>query len=131
MAKCKICVRDDRQDIDDALRENRDSLRSLAAHFGVSKDGIRRHRAHLEEPRQATESGQDVLPRQLTQPQSATLEPESRADRYRAFVARFSGGRAFSMAEVRSWDYEPEELEVFIETAVECGDLSRRSEPRQ
>ena len=128
---CKICRHANREAIDAAIAANRDSLRSLAAQFGVSKDSLLRHfHTHLE-PRQSTEPEQLTEPRRTAEPRIATSKPSAAVDRYRAFIERFSGGRTFSMTEVRGWDYEPEELEVFIETAVECGDLSRRSEPRQ
>jgi hypothetical protein len=142
---CKICTHADRQAIDAALLANRDGLRIIGAEYGVSKDSLRRHfRAHLE-PRQATEPGQDVLPRQVGEPQSATRasvgvrkppveasasEPDPSLDRYYAFIDRFRGKR-ISRAEVATWGYDPEEVQVFVEVALECGDLSRRSEPRQ
>ena len=126
---CKICVHASRQAIDDALLANRDGLRIIGAQYGVSKDSLSRHfRTHLE-PRQATGLEQLTEPQQVSEPQTATSKPSAAVDRYRAFVQRFSGGRAFSMTEVRGWGYSPEELQVFIEVAVESGDLSRRTEP--
>jgi hypothetical protein len=116
---CKICIHTDRQAIDAAILANRDSLRSLAAQYGVSKDSLSRHfHTHLE-------------PRQAAEPRIATSKPSTRVDRYRAFIERFSGGRTFSMTEVRGWGYSPEELDVLVRLAIERGNLSRRSEPRQ
>src|SRR5262245_10153552 len=129
---CKICIHASRQAIDAALLANRDGLRIIGAQYGVSKDSLARHfHAHLErsEPRQATGLEQLTEPQQVSEPQTATSKPSAAVDRYRAFIERFSGRRAFSMTEVRGWGYSPEELEVFIEVAVESGDLSRRTEP--
>lgn len=128
---CKICIHADRQAIDAELLANRDGLRVIGAQYGVSKDSLARHfHIHLQ-PRQAYEEDvrcqmSDVSsePRQVSASQAATSEPEPDMDRYHAFIERFRGKRV-SRSEVATWGYDPGELEVFIEVALECGDLSR------
>jgi len=121
---CKICTHADARAIDAALLANRDGLRIIGAQYRVSKDSLSRHfRAHLE-PRQAAEPGQDVLPPEVSAPQSTTPH-------YDAFIQRFRGRPPISLTEVRGWGYPPDVLEAFIDVALVRGDLSRRSEPRQ
>lgn len=43
-ASCRACSHDRRDEIDMALAEGR-NLRETAREFGLSKDGVRRHRA--------------------------------------------------------------------------------------
>ena len=115
---CKVCGHGQLQAINAELVANRSGLRAIAAQYGVSKDSLSRHwRAHVDEPRQTTEL------KQLTEPQTATSEPEPDMDRYDAFIERFSGKRV-SRAEVATWGYDPGELALFIQVALECGDLS-------
>jgi len=109
---CKICIHASRQAIDAALLANRDGLRIIGAQYGVSKDSLARHfRAHLERSE----------PRQISELQS---EPDPGLGRYYAFIDRFRGKR-ISRAEVQGWGYSPEEVEVFVEVALECGDLRK------
>jgi hypothetical protein len=112
---CRICTHVDARAIDAELLANRDSLRSLAAQYGVSKDSLTRHfHTHLERSE----------PRQISEPQSASAEPDPSLDRYYAFVDCFRGKRV-SRAEVATWGYSPEEVEAFVEVALECGDLRK------
>ncbi len=45
--RCSICNHEKRSDIEQALASSK-SLRGIAGDFGVTKDAVGRHRAHIE-----------------------------------------------------------------------------------
>lgn len=122
MVYCTICCRDDRAVIEGII--NNTSLREIARMFGLSKTSVHRHKArHM-----AATNGSNGA---ASNGANDGGNPDSQVARYRAFVERFKGGRGFSMTEVATWGYSPEELNIFVRVAIQRGELSRGGEAGQ